>query len=52
MLDLIVRAVAHTIVPLFAIGMVGSAAVVVVTVIRDMQEVLTSDDDPHVTDNL
>lgn len=38
---------ASVLVPLFFIGMVGSLLVVIVTVIRDMQEIFTSDEEPE-----
>jgi hypothetical protein len=46
-MDHIVRLLATILVPLFFIGMAGSMLVVIVTVIRDLQEVFTSDEEPN-----
>ena len=37
-------------VPLFFAGMVGSLFVVIFTVVRDLREVLTTDEDPEAPD--
>jgi hypothetical protein len=37
-------------VPLFFAGMVGSLFVVISTIVRDLQEVLTTDEDPDSPD--
>jgi len=47
-MDAILRIFASVLVPLFFIGMVGSLLVVIVTVIRDLQEVFTSDEESDV----
>lgn len=44
-MDAVIRLFASVLVPLFFAGMVGSMLVVVVTVVRDLQEVFTSDED-------
>jgi hypothetical protein len=44
-MDAVIRLCAAVLVPLFFAGMVGSMLVVVVTVVRDLQEVFTSDED-------
>ena len=46
-MDHIVRLLATILVPLFFIGMAGSMLVVLVTIIRDLQEVFTSDEEPN-----
>ncbi|WP_170835082.1 hypothetical protein [Terriglobus roseus] len=38
MLDLIVRAISHVLVPMFLIGMGGSAIVVAITVVHDIHD--------------
>jgi hypothetical protein len=38
MLDLIVRAISHVLVPMFLIGMAGSAIVVAITVVHDIHD--------------
>jgi len=43
-MDAIIRLLAAILVPLFFLGMVGSLLVVIVTVIRDLREVVTTDD--------
>jgi hypothetical protein len=43
-MDAIIRLLAAILVPLFFLGMVGSLLVVIVTVVRDLQEVVTTDD--------
>lgn len=46
-MDHLARLLATILVPLFFIGMAGSMLVVIVTVIRDLQEVFTSDEEPN-----
>jgi hypothetical protein len=46
-MDHIARLIAVILVPLFFIGMAGSMLVVLVTVIRDLQEVFTSDEESN-----
>ena len=46
-MDNLVHLLAAILVPLFFIGMAGSMLVVVVTVIRDLQEIFTSDEDSN-----
>lgn len=41
MLDLIVRALSHLLVPMFLIGMAGSAVVVVITLTKDLTDFLS-----------
>jgi hypothetical protein len=43
-MDTLAYVLSATLVPLFFVGMIGSVAVVVVTVIRDLGQVLTSDE--------
>ena len=45
-MDHLIRLLAAVLVPLFFIGMAGSMLVVLVTVVRDLQEVFTSDEEP------
>ncbi|MBS1799235.1 MAG: hypothetical protein JSS95_05360 [Acidobacteria bacterium] len=47
-MDAILHLLASVLVPLFFIGMVGSLLVVIFTVIRDLQEVFTSDEESDV----
>jgi hypothetical protein len=47
-MDVLLSTFASLLVPLFFIGMVGSLLVVIVTIIRDLQEVFTSDEEPDV----
>ena len=47
-MDHLVHLLAAVLVPLFLIGMAGSMLVVLVTVIRDLQEIFTSDGDSNV----
>ncbi len=44
-MDAFIRALSAILVPLFFIGMIGAFLVVFLTVVRDMQEIFTSDDD-------
>ena len=46
-MDHIARLLSIILVPLFFIGMAGSMLVVLVTIIRDLQEVFTSDEEPN-----
>lgn len=43
-MDAIARLLAAVLVPLFFLGMIGSLLVVLVTVIRDLRETVTSDE--------
>ena len=43
-MDLVIRLVAKIVVPLFFIGMAGSAIVIAVSFIEDMKELLEDDD--------
>ena len=47
-MDALLHILASVLVPLFFIGMVGSLLVVIFTVIRDLQEVFTSDEESDV----
>jgi hypothetical protein len=47
-MDHLVHLLAAILVPLFFVGMAGSMLVVLVTVIRDLQEIFTSDEDSNV----
>jgi hypothetical protein len=47
-MDVLLHIFASLLVPLFFIGMVGSLLVVIFTIIRDLQEVFTSDEEPDV----
>ena len=44
-LEHLIRALAHIMVPMFFVGMIGSGLVVITTVIRDLNEVLRADDE-------
>jgi hypothetical protein len=46
-MDHLARLLAIIFVPMFFIGMAGSMLVVIVTVIRDLKEVFTSDEEPN-----
>jgi hypothetical protein len=46
-MDHLVHLLAAILVPLFFVGMAGSMLVVLVTVIRDLQEIFTSDEDSN-----
>jgi hypothetical protein len=43
-MDLVVRLVAKVVVPLFFVGMAGSAIVVVISFIEDLKELLEEED--------
>ncbi|RSL15364.1 hypothetical protein EDE15_0850 [Edaphobacter aggregans] len=43
-MDLVVRLVAKVVVPLFFVGMAGSAIVVVISFIEDLKELLEDED--------
>jgi hypothetical protein len=43
-MDLVIRLVAKVVVPLFFIGMAGSAIVIAVSFVEDMKELLEDDD--------
>jgi hypothetical protein len=47
-MDALVRILASVLVPLFFVGMVGSLLVVIFTVVRDLQEVFTSDEETDI----
>ena len=44
-MDALIRIFAAVLVPLFFIGMIGSLLVVLTTVIRDLGQILTGDED-------
>jgi hypothetical protein len=44
-MDTLARMLAKVLVPLFFVGMVGSILVVIFTVVRDLRQVLTKDED-------
>ncbi|MDE1175446.1 MAG: hypothetical protein PW789_02455 [Edaphobacter sp.] len=44
-MDALVRLLSAILVPLFFAGMIGSLLVVIFTVIRDLSEIFTSDDE-------
>jgi hypothetical protein len=46
-MDHLVHLLAAILVPLFFVGMAGSMLVVLVTVIRDLREIFTSDEDSN-----
>ena len=53
MLDLLIRALSHILVPLFLLGLAGSAIVVVITLIHDVHEFFTDSGDTSThTDSL
>ena len=41
MLDLLIRALSHVLVPMFLVGMVGSAVVVSITLVHDIADFLS-----------
>lgn len=41
MLDLVIRALSHVLIPMFLIGMAGSAVVVVITLVHDLHDFLS-----------
>jgi hypothetical protein len=43
-MDLVIRLVAKVVVPLFFIGMAGSAIVIAISFVEDMKELLEDDD--------
>jgi len=43
-MDFLARSLSHLLVPLFFVGMVGSLAVVAVTIVQDFHEVLSKDE--------
>jgi hypothetical protein len=43
-MDALIPVLSAILVPLFFIGMIGSLLVVLLTIIRDLQEIFTSDD--------
>jgi hypothetical protein len=43
-MDLIIRGVAKIVVPLFFIGMAGSAVVIVISFVEDLKELLVDED--------
>jgi hypothetical protein len=43
-MDLVIRLVAKVVVPLFFVGMAGSAIVIAVSFVEDMKELLEDDD--------
>ena len=49
-MDALVQILAKVLVPLFFIGMIGSLFVVVLTVVRDLRQVLSTKDDLGGTD--
>ena len=44
-MDMLANMLSEVLVPLFFVGMVGSMLVVIFTVVRDLRQVLTSDED-------
>lgn len=49
-MDTLAKALSVVLVPLFFVGMAGSLFVVIFTVVRDLREVLTTDEDTDNTD--
>lgn len=45
MLDVLVRALSHVLVPMFLIGLAGSAVVVAITLVHDVHEFFTDNGD-------
>ena len=45
MLDLVLRALSHLLVPMFLIGLAGSAIVVAITLVKDIHEFFTDSGD-------
>ena len=45
MLDLVVRGLSHVLVPMFLIGMAGSAIVVMITVVHDIRDFFSDSGD-------
>ncbi|MCU1224970.1 MAG: hypothetical protein JWQ42_3063 [Edaphobacter sp.] len=44
-MDTLAHLLSEVLVPLFFVGMVGSVLVVIFTIVRDLREVLTTDED-------
>lgn len=44
MLDIVMRLLAHVLVPMFAVGMVGSTVVVAITFVHDLVDFFTEDE--------
>ena len=45
MIDVVIRALAHVLVPMFLVGMAGSAIVVVITVVHDINDFFSDSGD-------
>ena len=45
LLDVLIRALSHILVPLFLVGMVGSSIVVIITFIHDVRDFFTPDEE-------
>ena len=53
MLDLFIRGLSHVLIPMFLIGLGGSAIVVAITLVKDMHDFFAdSGEHSHTTDNL
>ncbi|MEZ2346277.1 hypothetical protein [Terriglobus sp. RCC_193] len=53
MLDLIIRGLAHVLIPMFLIGMGGSAIVVAITLVKDMHDFFSDNgEESSAADNL
>ena len=53
MLDVLIRGLSHVLVPMFLVGMVGSAVVVAITVVHDVNDFFAdSGDDKTSADGL
>ena len=46
MIDFVIRLLAHVLVPMFAVGMVGSTVVVAITFMHDLVDFVADDDAP------
>jgi len=44
MLDVVIRLLAHVLIPMFAVGMVGAAVVVAITFMHDLVDFFTEDE--------
>lgn len=44
--DLVIRAVARVVVPLFFLGMAGSLVVIAISFVEDLQELLQDEEEP------
>lgn len=44
MVDFLISSLSHVLVPIFAIGMVGSGIVVAITLVHDIRDFFTDDD--------